>query len=93
MQFPGKDGKSYGSQMQASAAKPSPSAPDPGAQPGGDKPPITDNPEAMQAVDTLKQLGYTADDVEQAMGGGYDQMGDMGAEATKAAPLQIPGLQ
>jgi Holliday junction resolvasome RuvABC DNA-binding subunit len=90
MAFPGKDGKSYGSQMQAFQAKPA--MPDAGADPAMDKPPITENPEAMAAVDKLKELGYTGEDVEQAMGGAADEM-DNGAEATKAAPLQIPGLQ
>jgi hypothetical protein len=55
--------------------------------------PITDNPQAMKCVDDLKAMGYTADDVEQAMGGGDDQpQGDGGAMATKAAPMQIPSM-
>lgn len=43
-------------------------------------PPIEQDPEAMQCVDLLKQKGYTADDVERAMGGGEQQedAGDMG---------------
>jgi hypothetical protein len=56
--------------------------------------PITDNPQAMQCVDQLKQMGYTADDVAQAMGD-EDQSqpsGDGGAMATKAAPMQIPSM-
>lgn len=31
-------------------------------------PPIESDPEAMQCVQILQQKGYTADDVEQAMG-------------------------
>lgn len=56
--------------------------------------PITDNPQAMQCVDQLKSMGYTADDVAQAMGD-EDQSqpsGDGGAMATKAAPMQIPSM-
>lgn len=56
--------------------------------------PITDNPQAMQMVDQLKQMGYNADDVAQAMGD-EDQSragGDGGAMATKAAPMQIPSM-
>ena len=48
----------------------------------------------MQCVDQLKQMGYTADDVAQAMGD-EDQSqpgGDGGAMATKAAPMQIPSM-
>jgi hypothetical protein len=87
MQFPGKDGKSYPSQMQASQSAPKPASTDSAQE---SKPSIQDNPQAMKCVDELKSLGYTADDVAQAMddGAGMDQ----GAEATKAAPLQIPGL-
>lgn len=62
--------------------------------PDGSAPqPIDQNPQAMQCIDQLKQMGYTADDVEQAMGGGDDQVqGDGGAMATKAAPMQIPSM-
>lgn len=56
--------------------------------------PITDNPEAMKCVDDLKQMGYTADDVAQAMGDEDQAQGgsDGGAMATKAAPMQIPSM-
>ena len=54
--------------------------------------PISQNPEAMECVDKLKQMGYTADDVEQAMGGGDDQGGDTGQMATGAAKMQIPSM-
>lgn len=54
-------------------------------------PPIDQNPQAMQLVDQLKQMGYTADDVAQAMGGDDQQSMDSGAQATQAAPLNIPG--
>lgn len=52
---------------------------------------IEDDPVAMRAVETLKRLGYTGEDVEQAMGGDQQQGG--GEEATRAAGMQIPGLQ
>lgn len=67
----------------------------PDAAPSNGNPqPIENNPEAMQCIDRLQQMGYTADDVEQAMGGGDDQQpgGDGGAMATKAAPMQIPSM-
>jgi len=55
--------------------------------------PIDQNPQAMQCVDQLKQMGYTADDVAQAMGGNDQQPGgDGGTMATKAAPMQIPSM-
>lgn len=56
--------------------------------------PITDNPQAMKCVDDLKQMGYTADDVAQAMGDEDKSQpgGDGGAMATKAAPMQIPSM-
>ncbi|HZP06785.1 MAG TPA: hypothetical protein VFB43_17935 [Terracidiphilus sp.] len=59
----------------------------------GSKPPIEQNPQAMRCIDELKQMGYTAEDVERAMGGGEedDEQQDSGAQATQAAPLNIPG--
>jgi hypothetical protein len=55
--------------------------------------PIEQNPKAMQLVDELKSMGYTADDVAQAMGEGgqEDEQQDSGAQVTMAAPMQIPG--
>lgn len=47
--------------------------------------PIEQNPEAMDCINKLKDMGYTADDVAQAMS-------DEGQEATEAAPLQLPGV-
>jgi hypothetical protein len=68
----------------------------PGASPDASSAPqpITDNPQAMQCVDQLKQMGYTADDVAQAMGDDDQSQpsGDGGAMATKAAPMQIPSM-
>ena len=63
------------------------------AAPGSTPQPIEQNPQAMQLVDQLKQMGYTSDDVAQAMGDGDqdDQQQDSGAQATQAAPLNIPG--
>lgn len=86
MQFSGSDGSKHLSQMAAfqSGQKPSPGG-------TGDKPSIQDDPEAMKLVDQLKQMGFTGEDVANAMDDGGDQM-QSGAEATKAAPLQIPGL-
>jgi Holliday junction resolvasome RuvABC DNA-binding subunit len=63
------------------------SANDPGAD---NQPKITDNPAAMKLVDQLQQMGYTADDVSEAMGG-MDQEASGGQEAAQAAPMQIPG--
>jgi hypothetical protein len=83
MQFPAKDGSMHPSQMKAYDA----SQPNPDAQPKS----IQDDPKAMQCVDDLKSMGYTADDVAQAMGDDQ-QMQPTGKEATQAAPLQIPGM-
>lgn len=47
--------------------------PDQGSEDQDQAPQIENDPEAMQCVDILKQKGYTADDVERAMGGGDDQ--------------------
>lgn len=71
-----------------------PTQADPSQTQSGTPQPISDNPQAMQLVDQLKQMGYTADDVAQAMGD-EDQSqsgGDGGAMATKAAPMQIPSM-
>ena len=87
MQFRGKSGTMYPNQMQASSDAGDSSAPDQ----SGARQPITDNPEAMQCVDKLQQMGYTADDVEQAMGGGDDQ-GQAPAAPAKAAPMSIPSM-
>lgn len=54
------------------ASMPAP-APTPSPDDQGGPPPITSDPEAMQCLQTLQQKGYTADDVELAMGGGDDQ--------------------
>jgi len=83
MQFPAKDGSMHGSQMKAFDA----SQPKQADQPKS----IQDDPKAMQCVDDLKSMGYTADDVAQAMGPEEAPM-DSGKEATQAAPLQIPGM-
>ena len=53
---------------------------------------ITQNPDAMECIDKLKSMGYTADDVAQAMGDDTQQA-DQGAAATSAAPMQLPGMQ
>jgi Holliday junction resolvasome RuvABC DNA-binding subunit len=60
---------------------------------GGKPEPIEQNQQAMQLIDQLKQMGYTADDVARAMGGAEqeDESQDAGAQATQAAPLNIPG--
>ena len=59
-----------------------PSAP---SDPSSGPEPITDNPQAMKCIDDLKQMGYSAEDVEQAMQ-------SEGQEATEAAPMQLPGV-
>jgi hypothetical protein len=85
MQFPAKDGSMHPSQKQAfdAGSKPAAAPSDDGSQP------ITDNPEAMQCIDKLQQMGYTADDVAQAMDSGQAQSGQ---QATQAAPMQIPSM-
>lgn len=66
----------------------------PSSQQDASPQPISDNPQAMKCVDDLKQMGYTADDVAQAMGD--DDKGSMGGDggkmATAAAPMQIPSM-
>lgn len=63
-----------------------------GAAPVGPDQPqeITDDPRAMKLVDELKQMGYTAEDVEKAMGGAGDEEQNV-QQAAAAAPMQIPG--
>lgn len=96
MRFAAKDGSMHASQKAAYDAGSQSKAP--GKEPAGDptdyattddgsqdQQSIEDNPQAMQMVDDLKQMGYTAEDVARAMdadGGG----------AAPAAP-QIPGMQ
>lgn len=100
MAFKAKDGSEHTNMMTANRAnarfdarpKGAPVS-DPGSDSGQPKS-IEDDPEAMQAIDVLKQKGYTADDVAQAMGGDdQSALMDSGSEATQAAPLQIPGMQ
>jgi len=50
---------------------------------------ITSDPEAMECVNKLKELGYSADDVAEAMEG---EQPNAGAEATKAAGMQMPQI-
>lgn len=60
------------------------------------QPQITDDPVAMKLVGKLQQMGYSPDDVANAMGGqdqGQDQGTGVGQEAAQAAPLHIPGLR
>lgn len=81
--------------MQANS--PTDSMADSGSQPDSTTSapqPITDNPQAMQLVDQLQQMGYTADDVAQAFDAERQSQGggDGGAMATKAAPMQIPSM-
>lgn len=92
MQYPSKSGKMFGSQKQA--FDDGSSAPtDQGQQGDPSQPqPITDNPEAMQCIDKLQQLGYTADDVAQAMQSDSGQDQSQAAPPTKGAPMSIPGM-
>ena len=99
MQFNAKDGSKHSSQMKAFDASQKPAAPagpDAGADPTQAQPKsIQDDPQAMQLVDQLKQMGFTGDDVAQAMDGMGDQRASTapgGQAATAAAPLQIPGM-
>lgn len=79
------------------AASSSPAAADSGMDSGSDMgqspQPIMDNPQAMKCVQDLQSMGYTADDVEQAMGGGDQDAMQSGSAATAAAPMQLPGMQ
>lgn len=99
-----KDGTEYTNMMMVNrhnaslAAKGQDAAPDgkmddPTAQSSGD---IMSDPKAMQLVDQLKQMGYSGEDVERAMGDQEQQeqqpQSPTGMAATKAAPLQIPGM-
>lgn len=94
MAFVAKDGSKHtniDSSKRASAkhmaSMPAPaSAPSPDGQ--GGPPPITSDPEAMQCVQMLQQKGYTADDVELAMGGGDDQQ----AQAAPPPAAGAPGM-
>jgi len=91
MQFKANDGSMHPSQMKAYEASQKPAAKPMGA---GDAPKsIQDDPKAMGLVNQLAQMGYSGDDVAQAMdqAGGEASM-DSGKEATQAAPLQIPGM-
>lgn len=85
MNFTANDGSKHGSQMQAYQASQTPAAPTDAPKD------IESDPHAMQLVDELKQMGYTADDVAKAMGDDQDASPG-GQEATKAAPMQIPGM-
>jgi hypothetical protein len=57
---------------------------------------ITQDPQAMECVDKLKSMGYTADDVAQAFdadsGSDQSQGSDDGSAATDYANVQLPGL-
>ncbi len=90
MQFKAKDGSSHPSQMKAYEASQKPAS-DPTAPPDQPKS-IQDDPHAMQLVDQLQQMGYTAEDVEEAMNDVGDKGMQGGQEATAAAPLNIPGM-
>lgn len=65
-------------------------SPQPNPQPDQGPKPLEQNPEAMRLVDQLKQMGYTGEDVERAMG---QEEQPSGEEATHAAPLMIPGMR
>ena len=55
---------------------------------------ISSDPEAMECIEKLKSLGYTAEEVEQAFNEGNDQ-GDQEApqSAVPNTSVQIPGLK
>jgi hypothetical protein len=94
-----QDGSQFTNRMSMNArnsslaANPSQSAPSQSDQSNTPKS-IQDDPKAMQLVDQLKQMGFTGDDVAQAMDGDDQQQSDDqgGQQATQAAPLQIPGM-
>jgi Holliday junction resolvasome RuvABC DNA-binding subunit len=89
MNFKANDGSNHSSQQKAYQASQKTAASPDSSQDSQPKD-ITQDPKAMQLVDQLKQMGYTGEDVEQAMGG--DQPQDQGQQATSAAPMQIPGM-
>jgi len=81
-----KDGMQFGGQMGvnqhnaglAGGMKPLgklPKLPDDGGGQQDQPQSIQDDPKAMQLVDALKALGYTADDVAEAMGEGTEDAG------------------
>jgi hypothetical protein len=91
MQFKANDGSSHPSQMKAYEASQKPAAPA-SAMPDQQPKSIQDDPKAMGLVNQLAQMGYSADDVAQAMDQSAGGSLDSGKEATAAAPLNIPGL-
>ena len=92
MQFKANDGSSHPSQMKAYEASQKPAAAPDAAAPPDQPKSIQDDPQAMQLVDQLKTMGYSGDDVAQAMGDNDTMPQPSGQEATQAAPLQIPGM-
>jgi len=109
MAYSAKDGSQYTNRIgavrrdasldnaKASARQPSGQSSQQGGQSQGG---IEDDPEAMQAVDLLKQKGYTAEDVARAMdddGGESDdsqsgQGGSASMSSSGAGSFQIPGM-
>ena len=68
MAFPAKDGTKFSNKDSQRTHDAMTSAKAPKAEEQQGPPPIESDPEAMQCVQILQQKGYTADDVEQAMG-------------------------
>jgi len=94
MAFTAKDGSEHTNMMTANRANARfdarPPAP---AQQGGN---IESDPKAMALVDQLKQMGYTGEDVERAMGGAEEEQAPPPAAAAPSGggnqPISLPGL-
>lgn len=76
MAFTAKDGSKHTNRdtmrtadFRTAAKTPAPASPAPTPAEDTGSAPIQSDPEAMQCVQILQQKGYTAQDVEQAMGG------------------------
>ena len=98
MRFKANDGTMHRSQRDAyehgqKASSVVTTTDDGGDEHGG----IKSDPEAMQAIETLKSKGYSPEEVADCMrDDSYDeeaQPSPAGRQAVKAAPLQIPGAQ
>lgn len=96
MPYSSQDGQQFTNRMAANSRNASLKGgmkADPAPAQQSDQPQsIEDDPKAMQLVDELKNMGYTADDVAKAMGDDGQQDQQQGSAATSAAPMQIPGM-
>jgi len=96
MAFTAKDGSEHTNMMTANRANARFDArpPEPAPQGGGD---IMSDPKAMQLVDQLKQMGYTGEDVEKAMGDQEEPQPESRPQSSAPSgggnqPISLPGL-